>query len=137
MLVFLSMNGFRELFLGGFWRSVQSINVASLVAGSETVSGLLMAGLTRLFMDAMIISLPILGTLFLCSLSTGLISKAAPQINILTEGFPIAITVAFIMIFAIMPFMVGTFGRIIDSGFQTLQSLYIEIGQPVFGGGVP
>lgn len=135
MLVFLSLNGFRELFVGGFWRSVQSINVASLVAGGEAVSSMLMAGLSRLFVDAMVISLPILGTLFLCSLSTGLISKAAPQINILTEGFPIAISVAFIMILAIMPFMVETFSRIIDSGFRTIQELYIEIGRPISGGG--
>jgi flagellar biosynthetic protein FliR len=134
MLVFLSLNGF-HLLLRGFWRSVQSINVASLVAGSEPVAGILMAGLSRLFVDAMIISLPILGTLFLCSLSTGLISKAAPQINILTEGFPIAITVAFILIFVTMPFMVGFFSRIIETGFRTLQELYMEIGQPVSGGG--
>ena len=135
MMVFLSMNGFRELFLGGFWRSVQSINIASLAAGREAVTGMLLSGLSRLFLDAMIISLPILGTLFLTSLATGLISKAAPQINILTEGFPISITVAFMLILATMPFMVEAFSRVIDSGFETLQSLYIQIGQRVMGGG--
>ncbi|MCL1815955.1 MAG: flagellar biosynthetic protein FliR [Treponema sp.] len=135
MLVFLSMNGFRELFLGGFWRSVQSINVASLAAGREAVTGMLLSGLSRLFLDAMVISLPILGTLFLTSLSTGLISKAAPQINILTEGFPVAITVAFMLIMATLPFMVEAFGRVIDSGFRSIESLYIQIGQRVMGGG--
>ena len=136
MMVFLTMNGFRELFLGGFWRSVQSINIASLAAGREAVTGMLLAGLSRLFLDAMVISLPILGTLFLTSLATGLISKAAPQINILTEGFPLAIIVAFMMILAILPFMVQGFSRVIDSGFETLQSLFIRIGQPVMGGGI-
>ena len=134
MMVFLSMNGFRELFLGGFWRSVQSINIASLAAGREAVTEMFLTGLSRLFLDAMVISLPLLGTLFLCSLSTGLISKAAPQVNILTEGFPIAITVAFMMILATMPFMVQAFSHVIDSGFETLQNLYIEIGQRVMGG---
>ncbi|MDR0486843.1 MAG: flagellar biosynthetic protein FliR, partial [Treponema sp.] len=80
MLVFLVVGGFRQLFLGGFWRSVQSINIISLIEGRETVVGMPTSGLSRLFMDAMIISLPILGTLFLTSLATGLISKAAPQI---------------------------------------------------------
>ena len=136
MMVFLSMNGFRELFLGGFWRSVQSINIASLAAGRENVVSMFLTGLSRLFLDAMIISLPILGTLFLCSLSTGLISKAAPQINILTEGFPIAITVAFMLILATMPFMVQAFSRVIDAGFATLRDLYLEIGQRVMGGTV-
>ncbi|MCL1929295.1 MAG: flagellar biosynthetic protein FliR [Treponema sp.] len=134
MMVFLSMNGFRELFLGGFWRSVQSINITSLAAGREATINMFLNGLSRLFLDAMVISLPLLGTLFLCSLSTGLISKAAPQVNILTEGFPIAITVAFMLILATMPFMVQAFGRVIDAGFETLQNLYIEIGQRVMGG---
>ncbi|MDR2471258.1 MAG: flagellar biosynthetic protein FliR [Treponema sp.] len=133
MLVFLSMGGFRELFLGGFWRSVQSINVASLAAGREAVTGMLIAGLSRLFLDALVISLPILGTLFITSLATGLISKAAPQINILSEGFPISITVAFLLIFTTMPFMVEAFGRVIDSGFGAIENLYIQIGRRVTG----
>jgi len=134
MMVFLSMNGFRELFLGGFWRSVQSINIASLAAGREAVVGMLLSGLSRLFLDAMVIALPMLGTLFLTTLATGLISKAAPQINILTEGYPISVTVAFILILAVLPFMVESFGRVIDSGFDVLQNLYIQIGQRVAGG---
>ncbi|MDR0313391.1 MAG: flagellar biosynthetic protein FliR [Treponema sp.] len=131
MLVFITMDGFRELFLGGFWRSLQTINVMSLIEGREKIAGMVVSGLSRLFLDAIIISLPILGTLFLTSLATGLISKAAPQINILSEGFPISITTAFILIFATLPFMTEAFSRIIDSGFATLQTLYIEIGQRI------
>ncbi|GHT79803.1 flagellar biosynthetic protein FliR [Spirochaetia bacterium] len=134
MLVFISLNGFRELFLGGFWRSIQSINIMSLVAGRETVIKMLLSGLSGLFMDAIIISMPILGTLFLTSLTTGLISKAAPQINILSEGFPISITVAFVLIAATMPFMVDAFGRVIDAGFRSIETLYIQIGVQIGGG---
>jgi len=123
------------LFLGGFWRSVQSLSISALVAGREPVISLLTAGLPRLFMDAIIISLPILGTLFLVSLTTGLISKAAPQINILSEGFPISITVAFLLIYTSLPFMTEAFARVINSGFASLQSLYAQIGQQIGGGG--
>jgi flagellar biosynthesis protein FliR len=134
MLIFLVVGGFRELFLGGFWRSVQSLSISALVEGREPVISLLASGLPRLFMDAIIISLPILGTLFLVSLTTGLISKAAPQINILSEGFPISITVAFLLIFMSLPFMTEAFARVIDSGFASLQSLYAQIGQQIEGG---
>ena len=133
MLIFLTIGGFRELFLGGFWGSVQSLNVAALIAGRETVVSLLTSGLSRLFLDALVIALPILGTLFLTSLATGLISKAAPQINILSEGFPISILTAFLLIFASLPFMTEAFARIIDSGFANLQSLYAQIGQQIGG----
>ena len=135
MLVFIGIEGFRELFLGGFWRSLQTINVMSLIEGRERIVGVMLAGLSRLFLDAIIISLPILGTLFLTSLSTGLISKAAPQINILSEGFPVSITVAFIMIYTTLPFMIEAFGRIINYGFAGVQALYIEIGQRITNGG--
>ena len=131
MLVFLSLGGFRELFLGGFWRSIQSLNVLALIEGREGVITMLLSGLTRLFRDALVISMPILGTLFLTSLSTGLISKAAPQVNLLSEGFPISITVAFILIFATMPFMIEAFARIIDGGFWAIQDLYARIGTQI------
>jgi flagellar biosynthetic protein FliR len=134
MLVFLSIGGFRELFLGGFWRSLQSLTVLSLIQGREAVLTMLLSGLSRLFMDAIVMSMPILGTLFLTSLSTGLISKAAPQVNILTEGFPISITVAFILIFSTMPFMVEAFSRVVDAGFRSIEGLLIQLGAGIGGG---
>ena len=135
MLVFLVIGGFRELFLGGFWRSIQSINIAMLVDGRGPVINMMVSGLAKLFLDAMVISLPILGTLFLTSLSTGLISKAAPQINILSEGFPIAILTAYLLLFASLPFMLETFSHVIEEGFANIQNLYALIGKPIEGRG--
>jgi flagellar biosynthetic protein FliR len=136
MLVFVTIGGFHQLFLGGFWRSVQTINIISLIEGREPVVSMVVSGLSRLFMDAIIISLPILGTLFLTSLATGLISKAAPQINILSEGFPISISVAFLLIWASLPFMTEAFARVINSGFSAIETFYTQIGRQITGGGV-
>jgi len=134
MLVFLVVGGFRQLFLGGFWRSVQTINIAMLVEGRDHVITMMASGLARLFLDAMVISLPILGTLFLTSLSTGLISKAAPQINILSEGFPIAILAAYLLLLVTLPFLVETFSHVIDEGFANIQNLYTSIGRQIGAG---
>lgn len=134
MLVFIAIGGFHRLFTG-FWRSMQSINTISLIEGREPVVSMIVSGLSQLFLDAFVISLPILGTLFLTSLTTGLISKAAPQINILSEGFPIAIMVAFFLLFASLPFMLEAFSRVIDSGFSNIQTLLIQIGRPITAGG--
>jgi flagellar biosynthetic protein FliR len=136
MLVFVTIGGFHELFLGGFWRSVQSLNIMALVEGREPVITMMLTGLSRLFLDAILISLPILGTLFLTSLATGLISKAAPQINILSEGFPISITVAFLLIFASLSFMIEAFTRVINFGFTNIHDLYVQIGQQIVEGGL-
>jgi flagellar biosynthetic protein FliR len=136
MLIFVTIGGFHRLFLGGFWRSVQSLNIILLTEGREPVVMMLASGLSRLFMDAIIISLPILGTLFLTSLTTGLISKAAPQVNILSEGFPISIITAFLLILASLPFMIEAFTRVIDAGFVSIQTLYTQIGRQIVGGGL-
>jgi len=133
MLVFVSIGGFSTLFFGSFWRSVQTINIISLIEGREPVVKMIASGLSSLFIDAIVISLPILGTLFLTSLTTGLISKAAPQINILSEGFPISISVAFFLIFASLPFMTETFAHFIDAGFRNIETLYSQIGRQVTG----
>ncbi|MCL2179660.1 MAG: flagellar biosynthetic protein FliR [Treponema sp.] len=135
MLIFVTMGGFHQLFLGGFWRSVQTINIISLIDGREPAVSMIVSGLSRLFMDAFVISLPILGTLFLTSLATGLISKAAPQVNILSEGFPISIMTAFVLLFASLPFMIEAFTRVIDSGFVNIQTLYTQIGRQITQGG--
>jgi flagellar biosynthetic protein FliR len=135
MLIFVTIGGFHTLFLGGFWRSVQSINIISLIDGREPVVTMMASGLSRLFMDAILISFPILGTLFLTSLTTGLISKAAPQINILSEGFPVSISVAFVLILASLPSMTDAFMHVLDSGFKNIETLYIQIGRQVTLGG--
>jgi len=134
MLVFVVIGGFHELFLGGFWRSVQSLSVIGLIEGRDSVVSMMAAGLSSLFLDAIVISLPLLGTLFLVSLTTGLISKAAPQINILSEGFPIAIMVAYVMLFASMPFMIEAFAGVINAAFAAIQDLYASIGRQISGG---
>jgi flagellar biosynthetic protein FliR len=131
MLTFLSIDGMRELFLGGFHRSIQSITILSVIQGRENIAAMLIGGLTKLFANAFLLSLPILGTLFLTSLTTGLISKAAPTINILSEGFPISITIAFILIYATLPFMVEAFRDVINAGFAVIQNLYITIGRRI------
>lgn len=128
MLVFLTAGGFRSLFLGGFLRSLQSINAAGLAVAREEFLQLLLSGLARLFLDSMIISMPILGTLFLVSVTMGLFSKAAPQMNLLTEGFPLSISVAFTLIIVTMPFLIEAFANVIDGSFRSLETFLIVVG---------
>jgi flagellar biosynthesis protein FliR len=43
-------------------------------------------------------------------------------------GFPVAITVAFLIMFFSMPFIMEAFARMMDLSFETLQSLFLKIG---------
>ena len=81
---------------------------------------MILRSMTILFEQALIIAFPVLGVLLLISVSMGLLAKAAPQMNLLMLGFPIKISMAFLMLFLAMPFLMEAFNRVIDSSFYEL-----------------
>ena len=87
---------------------------------------------TKLFADALIIALPIMGTLLLITICTGLLSKAAPQMNLLSEGFPVMILTAFLLIMLLIPTMTDFFVRSFAGGFKAIEDLFTSIS----GGGL-
>jgi len=127
MLVFLSISGFNKLVLIGVERSFGALKAVDLVTGRAVLFDAFLGSLGQLFEMALMISFPILGTLFLISVSTGLLAKAAPQMNLLMMGFPMAIGVAFIILFLIMPYLMHAFARIIDAGFEGLMELMTAV----------
>ena len=104
------------------------MNAVAIVQSRDGVIRFMLSGLTKLFADALVISLPLMGTLLLISVCTGLLSKAAPQMNLLSEGFPIMILVSFYLIATILPYMCDFFINSFAKGFDILQQLMITVG---------
>jgi len=111
MLVFLQTKYFQKLFLGGLATSFDAINALNIVTAKEHLINFMLKGLTSLFADALVIALPVMGTLFIINVCVGLLTKAAPQMNLLSEGFPIMILVAFSIIAIAMPYVIDFFVR--------------------------
>lgn len=128
MFVFISVGGFQRIFLIGVYRSFESVRAVDFMIQREYLFRLFIRSLGELFENALIISFPILGTLFLVSLSMGLLAKAAPQMNLLMMGFPIAIGVAFLILFFTLPFLMEAFGRLIDMSFYKLVEIFARSG---------
>jgi flagellar biosynthetic protein FliR len=128
MLVFIAISGTGKFLLVGVQQSFDHLRALDLVTHREGVVQLLVGGLGGLFQSALTISFPILGTLILVSIVMGLMAKAAPQMDVLTMGFPLSIGVSFILLFATLPFLMTAFERIIDGGFQTIGSFIAGAG---------
>ena len=133
MLLFLTTKGFQQVFLHGLVGSIQSMNALALAAaGTRTVFlELLLGGLTGLFFNAMMIALPLTGTFFLVSVAMGLLSRAAPQMNLLSEGIPLTMLLGFLFLALSLPVMCDLFMRLFDGAFVTLRQLFAQIA----GGG--
>ncbi len=131
MFVFLQTDFLQILFSRGLVASYKSLNAISLVVHGNDFVMFLMKSLTKLFADAFVISLPIMGTLLMITLCMGLLSKAAPQMNLLSEGFPIMILVGFVIIAMSLPALINFFSRSFFQGFRALEDLFIT-----FSGGI-
>ncbi len=127
MLVFMQTHWFQKLFLGGLVTSFSSMSALSIATANEKLARFMISGLTGLFSDALVIALPVMGTLFLITVCTGLLTKAAPQMNLLSEGFPIMILVAFTIIAIAMPSIIDFFVRSFNKGFADLENLFTSI----------
>ena len=131
MLVFMQNQWFQKLFLGGLTASFKTLTAISVASCQDTLVTFMLKGLTKLFADALIIALPIMGTLMLITICTGLLSKAAPQMNLLSEGFPIMILTAFLLIMLMLPAITDFFVRSFAGGFKSLEDLFLGIGGQV------
>lgn len=127
MLVFMQTHWFQKLFLQGLSASFASLSALSIAGCNQKIAGFMLTGLTGLFADALVIALPVMGTLFLITVCTGLLTKAAPQMNLLSEGFPIMILVAFSIIAIVMPSIIDFFVRSFNKGFADLQQFFADI----------
>lgn len=132
VLIFLQIKWFQKIFLQGLTYTVQNLTVFGMIEHKEKLVSFLLSGLSKLFADAFVIALPIMGTLFLITVCTGLLSKAAPQMNLLSEGFPIMILLSFGILVAIFPHLLDFFNRSFSTGISELLNLLLGFGK---GGG--
>ncbi len=131
MFIFLTVSGFQKLLLIGIFRSFKAVKAIDLVSGREYLFSIFIKSLGHLFETALTISFPILGTLLLVSITMGLLAKAAPQMNLLMMGFPVAIGTAYLVLILVMPLLVSAFIRIIEGSFDELARIITSLG----GGG--
>lgn len=123
MFIFINVSGFQRLFLLGVERSFRSLRASDLLLNRQDWFSYAAGSIGAMFGDALILAFPIFGTLLLVSVTMGLLSKAAPQMNLLTEGFPLAIITAFALMASAMPYMIEAFAGLIEVGFETVAGM--------------
>lgn len=120
MFVFVSTSGFQKLFLVGVQGSFEAMKAVDFVTRRNDIIQFLLKSTGALFEQSLILSMPVLGTLFIVTVAMGLLSKAAPQMNFLTEGFPITLMVTYVILLTSLPFMMEAFSHLIEASFDDL-----------------
>ncbi len=120
-LIFLAIDGHLVL----IHTLVESFSL--LPVGATTSYGSLAMGLvalgSELFASALLLALPALTAVLLVNISFGVITRAAPQLNIFAVGFPVTIMVGFAFIMLSMPTMFSTLTRFLDNSLAQIMQL--------------
>ena len=121
LMTFLSLNGHIYL-LHALSMSFTFIPPGGLVINPHLFKGII--GLSsQIFVLAIKIASPVMIAIFLVDLALALISRAAPQMNVLIVGFPIKIAVGFMflgIIFSIVSLFMHGFVAAIIPTYQNL-----------------
>ncbi len=105
-----------------------SASMSVFTSNIEVVISRLIYYFTCLFSIGLSLALPIVITLFLLSLSLGLLAKAAPQMNILLLGFPMQITLGMGTYLFLIPVVVRSFKSIMTITFRDIYILIEYLG---------
>lgn len=118
MLIFLSLNGHLAL-LQLLADSFQILPVAGSGLTRAAISELLTWS-GQVFEVAMKIALPAITALLVVNLSFGVMSRAAPTLNLFAVGFPVAMLLGFVVIFLSMGNLTETVSRSSEAALQML-----------------
>ncbi|WP_432737219.1 flagellar biosynthetic protein FliR [Maridesulfovibrio sp. FT414] len=127
ILVFLCLNGHLYL-MSAMVESFKLIPPGQLLITSKLTT-LIMTISKDLFILAVKVASPIIASIFVVDLALALISKMAPQMNVLMLGFPLKIMVGFFflsMVFSILALYVGDY----VAGLPSLMHQIMDAGSP-------
>jgi flagellar biosynthetic protein FliR len=57
------------------------------------------------------------------NLSLGVLTRAAPQLNIFAVGFPVTLAIGFAALVLTLPYFAPVFQRLLDQGFRFVAGL--------------
>ena len=78
----------------------------------------------RILYSALLLSLPVVAALLTTNLALGVLTRAAPQLNVFAVGFPITLTVGFGALLLSLPFFTPVFERLLADSFGLMLSFH-------------
>lgn len=120
-LVFLSLNG-HLIMISALADSFQTLPIGNMMSVKSMYMVAQWGG--SLFYYALQISMPILAALLITNLSLGILTRAAPQLNLFAVGFPITLAVGFFVLILSLPSLVPILTKMMQASLVSIQALH-------------
>lgn len=119
-LIFLAIDG-HLLLLTGLIESFDALPIAAQSAAPGLRSLVEWAGVV--FSYALKLSLPLMAALLITNLALGVLTRAAPQLNIFAVGFPLTILMGFLVLALSFPYFRPAIEQLFQDGFESMLRL--------------
>jgi flagellar biosynthetic protein FliR len=120
MLLFLSFNG-HLMIIAALVESFHTLPVGEFMA-IKSWKALALAG-GNIFSWGLLISLPVLAAVMMANAALGVLTRAAPQLNIFAVGFPITLGLGFVVLAYSLPYFLPLFQGMIEQSINTMLML--------------
>lgn len=117
-LMFLSINGHLML-VSTMAQSFLSIPISEVALPASSWTTLVLFG-SKIFSAGLLFALPVTIALLVTNLALGVLTKAAPQLNLFAIGFPITLTAGFMIIAASLNYFAPPMLRLFEEGMQMM-----------------
>ena len=117
-LLFVTLNGHLML----IDLVVRSFHLLPIGEGGLSPAGFRMVAAwgSQMFVGALLIALPAVTAMLVVNVSLGVITRAAPQLNIFAVGFPLMILLGFVFIMMSTPSVLNQFMSLMMDSFDTI-----------------
>ncbi len=117
LVVFVSSNLHLAL-MAAVAESFHALPISALPMGTGLFKTVALAG-SQVFATGLQLALPIIAALLVTNLALGILTKAAPQLNVFGIGFPITLGAGFVMIGLVLPYLTQPLQRAMQEGLRS------------------
>ncbi len=123
LLVLLSING-HLMIMATLAHSFTVLPIVgtSLAAGSW--SNFAHAG-SVIFSSGLILALPVIAALLITNVALGVLTRAAPQLNLFAVGFPITLIAGFVMLILSLSYLAGPLTELFEHGLNSMLGHFV------------
>ena len=114
MLIFFALNG-HLIVISALFESFQIVPIATTPLHAPGLYALAAAG-GQMFLIGLMLSLPLVAAILIANIALGVLTRAAPQLNLFAVGFPLTITAGFAVMLMALPYLVPPIARLLEEG---------------------
>lgn len=126
LLLFLAIDG-HLMIIATLTHSFTAIPVSATALGRGTWLNLANFGIV-VFSSGLLLSLPIIVALLITNIAMGVLSRAAPQINLFAVGFGISLTMGFGLLAVGLSYLATPLQHLFEYGLQSMLGYFVPAG---------